>query len=99
MKRGILIGLLLAGFLLGGCVPYGVIYTDVKGPLIATSHEPGNKVGTGEAVSILGLVATGDASIETAAKNASITKIHHVDFQHFSILGIYVKTTVRVYGQ
>lgn len=47
---------------------------------------------------MLGLVATGDASIEAAAKAGGITKIHHVDFENFSILGIYATFTTVVYG-
>jgi hypothetical protein len=89
----------LAGILLAGCVPYGFIYTDAKGPLAATSNEKAGKVGTGEAISILGLVAVGDASIESAAAKAGITKIHHVDWQTMSILWVYTKATVRVYGE
>lgn len=77
----------------------GVIYTDVKSPVTATSNENSTKVGTSEAVSILGWVATGDASIDAAAKSAGITKIHHVDQQSTSVLGIFAKYTIYVYGE
>jgi hypothetical protein len=45
------------------------------------------------------LVATGDASIEAAAKSAGITKIHHVDYHSKNILGIIGTFTVMVYGE
>lgn len=77
----------------------GIWYTDVKAPLIATSNSNSTKVGSAEATSILGLVATGDASIDAAAKSAGITKIHHVDEQSTSILGFFAKYKVYVYGE
>ncbi|HLS30903.1 MAG TPA: TRL-like family protein [Flavobacteriaceae bacterium] len=77
----------------------GILYTDAKSPVAVTSNANSSKVGTAEATSILGLVGTGDASIEKAAKSAGITKIHHVDQHGTSILGIYAKYTVYVYGE
>lgn len=77
----------------------GGLYTDVKAPLTATSNPVARKVGTAEASSILGIVATGDASIEAAARNGGITKISHVDYQAKNILGIYATFTVYVYGE
>ena len=95
----ILVGVLLSSMVLVGCSPPGLLYTDVKGPLAATSNEGASKVGSSSATSILGLVATGDASIDAAAKAGGITKIHHVDFQMKSILFFYMKATVTVYGE
>lgn len=77
----------------------GAWYTDVKAPLIATGENSATKVGSAEATSILGLVATGDASIDAAAKSAGITKIHHVDEHSTSILGIFATYKVMVYGE
>lgn len=77
----------------------GTLYTDVKAPITATSNTSSVKMGKASATSILGLVATGDASIETACKSAGITKIHHVDFHASSILGIVATYTVYVYGE
>ena len=77
----------------------GFLYTDVKGPLAATSNAASPKVGTAICTSILGLVATGDASVETAMKNGGITKIHHVDYHSTGILGIFATFTVTVYGE
>jgi hypothetical protein len=77
----------------------GVWYTDVKAPVTATSNSNSTKVGTSEATSILGIIATGDASIDAAAKSAGITKIHHVDEHSTSILGFFAKYKVYVYGE
>jgi hypothetical protein len=96
---------LFTAALLTGCAAMavspttGFLYTDVKAPLTATSNSASSKIGTAECTSILGLVSTGDASIETAMKNGGITKIHHVDFHSTSILGIYAKYMVTVYGE
>ncbi len=77
----------------------GGVYTDLKVPVTATSNTGFAKVGTGECTSILGLFAIGDCSISTAMKNGNITKIHHVDHDAMSILWIYAKYTVKVYGE
>lgn len=77
----------------------GAWYTDVKAPLTATSNSNATKVGSAEATSVLGLVATGDASIDAAAKAGGITKIHHVDEQSTNILGLYAKYKIYVYGE
>jgi len=77
----------------------GFVYTDVKSPVAVTDNENSTKVGSAEATSILGIVATGDASVEAAAKSAGITKIHHVDAHSTGVLGIFAKYTIYVYGE
>lgn len=91
-------------FLLSSCAAVksplvGVAYTELKAPFAVTSNAASTKVGTAKATSILGIVATGDASIEAAAKSAGITKIHHVDEEVKSILGFYAVYTIVVYGE
>ena len=99
-----LVLLTISTILLTGCAVNkaspltGIIYTDVKAPVSATSNATYSKVGTASAISILGIVALGDASIHTAMANGGITKIHHVDFESGNILGFYAKYTVIVYG-
>lgn len=66
---------------------------------MVTSNALGTKVGQASATSILGIVGTGDASIQAAAKKAGITKISHVDESATSVLGIYAKYTTTVYGE
>lgn len=77
----------------------GAWYTDVKSPVAVTSNTNSSKVGSAGATSILGLVATGDASIDAAAKAAGISTIHHVDQHATNILGIYATYTIFVYGE
>ena len=57
-----------------------------------------SKVGTAKATSILGMVATGDCNIKTAAANGGIKTIKYVDYDAKNILGIYGKYTTTVYG-
>lgn len=87
---------------MSGCAhsfPTGAIYTNVIVPHDATgSTAPSAKVGTSESMDVLSLVAIGDSSIETAAKNGGITKIHHVDWECFNILGIFGQYKAIVYG-
>ncbi|MFH1039185.1 MAG: TRL-like family protein [PVC group bacterium] len=104
-------GLLIVGMLavlavaVTGCISpvgapiMGAIYTGVKGPGYAIeSTATFSKVGQSEAQAII-CVATGDASVQTAAQSVGITKIHHVDVDYMSILGVYGKVTTTVYGE
>lgn len=90
-------------FMLMGCatiIPIGNIYTAAKLPVTATSNS-GTSLKTGEAqcTSILGMVAFGDCSIDTAKKNGGITKVFHVDWDVKNILGIYGTYKVIVSGE
>lgn len=76
----------------------GILYTGVSEGEIATGNSLGNKVGTSQSVGVLGLVSIGDASINTAARSAGISKISHVDVKKTSILGIYAQYKTVVYG-
>jgi len=93
------------GFLMQGCAivmapTIGTIYTDVKAPsAVGDQTVKAEKVGKASVTNILGILATGDASIDAAMKNGNITKIHHVDYQATSILGIIGTYTVYVYGE
>jgi hypothetical protein len=105
MKRIIaLIGIIaLSGALLTGCAtpyPMGQFYTELKLPVDVTSNGSNSpKVGYAECESFFGLIATGDASIETAKRNGGITKVHHVDWEVENILGVIGKYKVVVYGE
>ena len=103
MKTVIGLSLVVAIFLSGCAFPIspvgiGFVYTDVKGPVNASSAPKGSKQGQAESMNVLGIVATGDSSIQTAAASAGITKISHVDFKSWSILGLFSKFTTYVYG-
>lgn len=108
MKRrmsGIMSVALAAGLvvLLGGCattMPQGTIFTGVTLPQAATGSTAGaSKIGTAQCMSIMGAVAFGNASIEAAAANGGITKIHHVDWEVKNILGVYGRYKCVVYGE
>ena len=100
---------LFAVILFSGCAAYtaspalGRLYTDVSAPsVVGVGENPPNlkiKVGEGTVTSIFGLIATGDASIRTAANSVGIRKIHFVDYKSKNILGIYATYTVLVYGE
>lgn len=93
----------LAVFFTGCATPYpvGGIVTDIHLPVLATSTSisEDSKKGEARCESYFGLFATGDASIEEAAKEGGITKITHVDWKAKNILGVYGEYTVTVYGE
>lgn len=103
MKKILASVAMLAAVVLTGCAstyPVGALYQELKLPVTATSAKSINsKKGYSEATSILGLVATGDASIEAAAKQGGITVIHHVDWEVKNILGIIGTYRCNVYGE
>src|ERR1035437_5256129 len=92
----------LVGLSTGCVVPMapvgGTIYTDVSGPVSATSNTLGSKMGQASSEGVLGF-AWGDARIKTAAANGGITKIQNVDYHAQSVLGVWAKTVVTVYGE
>lgn len=77
----------------------GAVYTGTTTPSAVTGNKLGSKVGVGTNTGILGLVAFGDAGINTAAKSAGITRISHVDVKTMSILGIFTTQKYYVYGE
>ena len=92
MKR-----LLLAGavsLLAFGCAPVGLIYHDVQAPPEGVPLTPANgtrtiiKTGRACAHGVLGLVAWGDASQQTAAQNGGITKVYAADETRTGVLAI-----------
>ena len=103
MKKLICLALLTvsAGFI-SGCV---MAHAPIAAPIAVDLMGPGAvgsganlKRGEATAKGII-LVAVGDASVETAAKNGGIKKIHHVDSKTTNILGIYSEYTTIVYGE
>lgn len=87
-----------------GCAtsyPRGSFFTNIQLPVAVTDNDipRSSKKGTAYCESFLGLFASGDASIQTAAENGGITKITHIDWDVDNILGFYGKYTVTVYGE
>lgn len=82
--------------------PAGAMMPAVAAPGVQL---PANmKCGTAEATNIVVYyqvlsVGWGDCSIETAARNAGITKIAFADYEILSVLGFYNQIIVRVFGE
>ncbi len=103
MKKLICMALVLASAgLVSGCVMarspiFAPISVDLQGP---GNLGPGANLKRGEATAKgIVMVAIGDASVETAAKNGGIKKIHHVDSRTTNIFGVYSEYTTVVYGE
>ncbi|MGE3163511.1 MAG: TRL-like family protein [Planctomycetota bacterium] len=96
-------GLLFASGCAGGPSPVnGFLYSDYSYPGYyagASDNGPGSKEGSATANSILGWVATGDASIKAACNDGRISKIHTVDHHLKNILGIWAEWTTKVTGE
>jgi hypothetical protein len=77
----------------------GFLYSDVKHPGVATEAYGGSARGEACATSILGLIANGDASIDSAKKNGMVMQVTAVDHSSSNILGFYAKYCTIVYGK
>ncbi len=105
MRNFIISLIITASLVFSGCAAVGmspvlgVLYTDVKAPVTATNNPKGPKTGEAKCMSVLGLVAVGDCSIEKAAKEGNISKVHTVDYNNMSILGLYSEIKVIVTGE
>ena len=107
MKR-LMTAAALAGamFFANGCasmgpyVPGGALYTSIKGPVgfANVRKGKGSKMGQSCGSNILGIVGTGNNSIEAAKAAGGIKKVMTVDYETFSILGLYTKVCTNVTG-
>ena len=94
-------GALLFVVFISGCATHtgnGLLITAVTEAHSATSNPRANKIGKACSYNILGLVAVGDASIDTAKKNGKIKKVSSVDREIFSILIFYGQNCTVVKG-
>lgn len=109
MKKFCALLLLLSLVSLSGCAGIywtpimpstGMLFSEIKAPLDGdvADTDLGSRVGKATSKSVLGWIATGDASIQAAARNGGITKIKHADYEFNNILGIYSEFTTVVYG-
>jgi hypothetical protein len=104
MKKGLLFGLLALSMVgLSGCaiVPsqlgFALIQSD-KEPITATEVAP-RRMGKACGFNILGILATGDISIEKAKRNGNIQRVASVDKEVFSILGALSQVCTIVTGE
>ena len=96
------VGCMAGLVLLSGCAtpyPQGVAYTNLRLPLAVADQNAGKKVGVAESRSYLGLVATGDSSIQAAMRNGKITRVSHVDWEVENVLGLIGTYRTIVYGE
>jgi hypothetical protein len=103
MKKISMLMAVLAVVVLSGCataIPSGRIYSEMTLPMLATGNTKGTKVGVSTCTSILGVVATGDASVQAAMDNGKIKKVSHIDWKVMSEIPLGIKTvyTTTVYG-
>lgn len=98
--------LAIVGTLLGlyGCATVATplpayLYNNVKGPIDADGSFEPTKTGEACATSILGLVATGDASIAAAKAAGGIKEVSTVDYNTTSVLLIYAQFCTIVKGR
>ncbi len=103
-KLQLLILGLSAAMILSACQPVaspllGMVYNETTYGDTVTSHDAGTKEGKACASSVLGIVATGDASIQAAKNNGGITKVTHVDHSAKNILGITSEWCTIIRGE
>lgn len=89
---------------LSGCQPVasplmGFIYNDTKYGDTVTSSTSATKEGKACASTILGMVATGDASIQAAKAAGGVTEVSYVDHSAKSVLGIIGEWCTIVRGK
>ncbi len=77
----------------------GGLYHNIKYGVDISSKTKGGKTGTACQSSILGLFATGDASISAAKANGEIKSVHTVDAESTNIIGVYQKYCTIVTGR
>ena len=100
MKKTII--LFLAGIIVNcaspGMGPEGFIFTNSKIGFYGNQISNSNKKGESCSHSVLGLIAFGDSSINSAATNGGINKVNSLNFSTFSILGIHASLCAEVNG-
>jgi hypothetical protein len=85
------------GFVADG--PFGWVYTDTTMPVSMGSAQSASKVGMSCIHSFLGAVSIGNASIESAMKNAGIKSVYTVNKESLSVFGTYTRQCTLVAGE
>lgn len=93
-----LVGLSLSGCQIVASPMLGGIYNETKYGDVATDEAGATKEGKACGTSILGWVATGDASIQAAKAAGGITKVASVDHSAKNILGVFGEWCTIVRG-
>jgi len=93
---------LVGAFALTSCASYGpqgLLYSGGTTGISTNNNVQPTKTGKACMLSILALVASGDASIEKAKAEGGITKVASVDYNAFNVLGVYGKYCTIVKGE
>lgn len=92
MKKTLLFAVAGASLVLSSC--------SITLPVAVSSNPIGTKMGTSSAAVFLGVLSFGgDASIQTAAKKAGITRVSTVDMKQSNVLFIFQQFTTMVTGE
>jgi len=98
---------LASAFVLSGCYvapvkpAIGSIYASVGAPLDIDAKETpvSSRSGSASSACVLGLVSWGDCSTTAAAQDGGLTRVDHMDYEFFHVLGIYQRFTTVAYGE
>ena len=94
----------LAILLLSGCaIPLpgsggGSIFTEVTEAVQANNAVEISRRGEACSTNILGIVSTGDSTVEKAMRNANVSRVATIDRYFYSILLVYAKACTQVAG-
>ncbi len=82
-------------------VSSGILYSSWKDTISGAVDNSVEEEKSGEACSsnVLGLVATGDSSIDNAKRQGRITKVAYADTTYMNVLGFYQEGCTVVIGQ
>ncbi len=96
-----LVGLMVGCYRAPVMPPIGAIYSGIEAPLSTefSGQSTGLKSGEASSSSILGLIATGDCSIEAAAEDGGLSTVEYCDYKYTNVFGIYQSFTVVAYGR
>jgi len=81
--------------------PLATTFTSVQAPVDITYNltEIGSKKGEATSVGVLGLLAFGDASVKTAARDGNLKRVDHIGYEYTNVLGLVTFYTTVVYGE
>ncbi|MDP6438202.1 MAG: TRL-like family protein [Candidatus Brocadiia bacterium] len=82
--------------------PVGSFFSQISAPISTDFNEAtavATKHGSASSSSVLWLVAFGDCSIDAAAEEGELSKIHYADYTYLNVLGFYQNFTVTVHGE
>lgn len=82
-----------------GSLYTGVTHSGVSTGGILDNSVRGVKTGSSSCMSVLGIIATGDCSEDTAKKNGNISKVHSVSHKSTSIYVFFNKYETIVTGE